>query len=221
MLANPLLAECSVEDLNQRYRETYISYKGQGRYCRGFGVNDGGRKILSLSNAGFVSAYDAEEKTEVFEPLALDCERPPCRWYKSKRGYPVFVRYSIARQWQRGICKRNTLLFCSRADVPCTLSDVVSEMFNKENYDTRWRNILPLDGVVKEVKDKGFILLNPWLLAHRGNDNILFNYRGTGVGYWLEGKEIKLTKPQFKQELMETIIGATYNRRGDPNHARL
>lgn len=101
MIHNPLLADMSVEDLNQRYRNTYVLYNNVPTYIREF--LDKGHVIINTQKT-------AEEVVE-FGWAKLNVMRPRSRWFVGKDvNYSFYLSYPPKKQFHRGLCAENTQL---------------------------------------------------------------------------------------------------------------
>lgn len=111
----PILAEISVQDLNQRYSSSFTYYRNQVIFILRFHP---GVLIEYITSA-------EETRSEVFEWEALNTNRPPARWYDlskykfrgshtfvgdRSRSQLAFLSYPPRRQWHRGFIAPNSVL---------------------------------------------------------------------------------------------------------------
>lgn len=84
-----------IKDLDQRYTNTYIPWKGKIEYCNGFETSARGGTTV------FIKTDNPDDYIrEKFSSAYLNTYRPDARWLNPK--HPLFVYHMAKRQWQRG-----------------------------------------------------------------------------------------------------------------------
>lgn len=111
MLNNPILKDMGIEDLNQRYRETYIVYKEKPYFCNGFAksIAKGVRVNIILSDLGTLIDGRSGAVTP-FNWELLDTSRPAAGYYLTDGDAIVHLAYNTVRQYSRGLTPNNTSL---------------------------------------------------------------------------------------------------------------
>lgn len=112
-LINPMLEKMSADDLNQRYAESYVIYKGIPKYIYSFAGHIG-KIVATIGNISTSDQPEPEQVNEVFKWDQLNVARPRAGWYVRKDGKGhatgIHLSYPPKRQWKRGLCQRNTLI---------------------------------------------------------------------------------------------------------------
>lgn len=201
-ITNPSLAELSTDDLNQRYRNTYIEY-------------DGKPVIVERFHAGAIM-FQADDgmKQETFDWRKLNVARPESRWYlepSPKQGqgpYPFHLSYLNSRQWSRGISSGNTVIrspLGHKKDMWRAFKTVI------EHKDTFLKSVTQDVLLGSKLKtDVLCHLLNPnvLLLQLRPADTAWLYLRTRPVAYfdWADNKKTLTVRDEcFKQELKDYV----------------
>lgn len=199
------LAELNIEDLNQRYRETYIHYRGRLQWCRGFD-RDGRKTYIYVENVAG-DPEKGEELTGPFDHLALQVERPRSQFYKVKNRV-FYLTYPTRKQFARGLSERNTVLWWPAEGRPITFGLCVKEAYNPQQ-------IQRLRFTCKNLfaSDDTEVLASPYLVFIRRDDRFNLVYRKEWLGYISENKStFMLAKPAYKTEVAEVLVDAKIER---------
>lgn len=191
-----------VEDLAQRYQDTFIDYKGQPSYVREFGMGVGGEKtFIKYTQYSPTGAVLNDATYEPFEADALNTARPRSGWYVLPEEKVCFLSYPMKRQWKRGLCERNTniqqvkgarLGVCSLFGGILSYPDVVDQKITKEILEGNKTVILRPDRV---------------LIRHDEGEFSFWVRQKKVAKFILEDAEIRLYEPDFFQELQEVCQG--------------
>ena len=206
------LSELSFDDLNQRYRDTYIHYKDRTQWCSGFDM-DNGKVIINVQNVtGDKEALGKPDLTGVFDYNALQIERPRSQYYKYN-GNVYYLFYTTNRQYARGLCDKNTTAwFPNIAKLPifglCAMGAYNSPQIQKVRFTCK--NLFAL----KEDQD----LASPYISFVREQDeSFSFFYRLEWLGSIKEGSSVfNLAKSIYKTEINEVLVDAKVEQYFDP-----
>lgn len=124
MINNPILAEMSVEDLQQRYLNTFVRYNNKIIY------------ISSIYNDKYIDVIHTHGRENIrFDSHLLDISRPRPRWviYNDR---PYYVYYLFTRQFRRGFSSENTVIQCINIIVNinnnASTFDILNKMYMQE-----------------------------------------------------------------------------------------
>lgn len=134
-LRNPLLGHLNLDDLNQRYSDTYCLYFGKPRYVHQFCWHDDVVNIeMAPINLGKGAALAYREP---FRWEGLNVARPQAGWYfgdPAKGEYPFHLSYPVKKQYKRGITNRNVIINSPYGKVPFTGMYYQSLLTSEDNY---------------------------------------------------------------------------------------
>lgn len=196
MLANPILGELTLDDLNQRYRGTLVFYNSELRYCHGFDRVEG-KHVVYLGTP--ISDYQGV----FFDWKLLDTSRIPPSWVPYTDNIPAFFWYTDDRQFSRGYNARsNVIMWTPLTSINLTGNTALySCLFNYKQ--------------VRHIGEKGreflcfprFKIYTPKLLLYLNNSkqNIwTLYYRNKRIGL-SDGKCIYLPSNLMLDDVRETI----------------
>lgn len=207
MLQNRLLNEMSLEDLNQRYKGTFVSYDDKCYYCDGFAAVDGdGHAPYAIR-----LTQDTGKATKLvpFFWEKLDISRPQSRWYDVAdpelkiKAYPAFLSLSIHRQWARGLSGKNSNLWTPHYESRNQVVPYERILLNKDPVEFRKRiSVVALRDALKEL---GFFIHSPKIATVIMNGEHRIFYRRSVVAKFKENGEVSMTEEQFQQEIREVL----------------
>lgn len=194
LLRNPLLRDMNVEDLNQRYADSYCQYKGEPAYIYGFMHGDGG---VVIEHAPInIGKSDVKRVQEPFQWDWLNIARPRSGWYVymgAKAATHFHLAYPNKRQFKRGLCQRNIHL-----TTPINLAPTQGAYFHAALSDS-----CPIEIISDDVFDE-----QRSVIARR--DRALLYYKGRWYFYvahchaaTIAAGRLLWNYPEFKQELAE------------------
>lgn len=193
MLANPMLAELTIDDLSRRYEGSFVKYNDSVVLVKSFTASFGGKVSI-----GFAGLEGYEEKP--FDYRLLDISRPLPRWVIVPDGEeaPYFINYTFARQFVRGFNPENTTIRRCRVKrniLPSFACCIILQEFYKEPMK---KQRITLKEALNIETDK---LLSSQILLSRNADgdsvDVFFREKYIGV----VGKVLR----EFEQEMTELI----------------
>ena len=214
MLKNPILKDMSVDDLNQRYRDTYVLYNQVPYYTYGFRKSSvrGVRVDINLcSLAGLHNGDNGGWKGFNWE--LLDVSRPEAGWY-SLNGVLTHVSYLMNRQYSRGVCQANTYLRREGAG-PNT-----ADFFDLLTQQLGQRKQFPkksMESIKVEHQTQGFSILNR---------QVSICLRTVRVNMQQVGKlnvdldAFVMTRPMYKVEIEDRVLDPVF-READPTKEKV
>ena len=111
----PALADMSIGDLNQRYRDSFVLYGDQFVYVDYFD---------HWSDEDIGIRYQPPGLDPIWEPFdweAVNTARPPSKWYNINikgKLYAMNLAYPTSRQWTRGLGPRTCFLTPANGNIP-------------------------------------------------------------------------------------------------------
>ena len=193
MLANPMLAELTIDDLSSRYEDSFVKYNDSVVLVKSFTASLDGKVII-----GFTGLEGYEEKP--FDYRLLDISRPLPRWVIVPDGGEAsyFINYTFARQFVRGFNPENTTIRRCRVKrniLPSFACCIILQEFYKEPMK---KQRITLKEALNIEADK---LLSSQILLSRNADgdsvDVFFREKYIGV----VGKVLR----EFEQEMTELI----------------
>jgi len=205
MLKNPILKDMSVDDLNQRYRDTYVLYNQVPYYTYGFRKSTmrGVRVDINLcSLAGLHNGDDGG--WEGFNWELLDVSRPEVGWY-SLNGVLTHVSYLMNKQYSRGVCQANTYLRVMSGAGPN-----VADFFDLLTQQLGQRKQFPkksMESIKVEHQTQGFSILNRQVSIHLRTVRVNMQQ----VGKLTERMDaFVMTRPMYKVEIEDRVLDPVF-----------
>jgi len=205
MLKNPILKDMSVDDLNQRYRDTYVLYNQVPYYTYGFRKSTmrGVRVDINLcSLAGLHNGDDGG--WEGFNWELLDVSRPEVGWY-SLNGELTHVSYLMNKQYSRGVCQANTYLRVMSGAGPN-----VADFFDLLTQQLGQRKQFPkksMESIKVEHQTQGFSILNRQVSIHLRTVRVNMQQ----VGKLTERMDaFVMTRPMYKVEIEDRVLDPVF-----------
>lgn len=190
MLQCELLKDLSLQDLQQRYTETWIDYNDSMFFVRGVIANGRGTDLHLLN-------HKKEASIVPFDYRLLNTERLPSKWYYTTTKQAVFLSYKTRRQYSRGLNQNNADLYD-----PARNTSWTTALFHamREQKTVTHRTYTPAEIAVIQKKELPVILDNFFCLLWKYG---LF-YRTTHIGVYDHVKnKVALTESDYKQELCD------------------
>jgi hypothetical protein len=186
----PLLATMTINDLNQRYAESFVFYDGGVHYIREF-FPDGPKVKMYVTNP---DPYQ-DNLTFDFVWTALETTRPKSRWYPDGNGSFLYLAYLPQRQYSRGICRNNTVVYDAFGKQSAVSRKAVEIIFKEPQPILRYTK--------EEVAFKTTLLLSEQLFC--GPDSIV-RFRTIPIGVRRAGR-FELTRTDFFQDFRDIGLG--------------
>lgn len=204
MKTNPVLATLSVDDLNQRYRESYIRYKDVPVFCSSF-AQEGNQVLINAVPLGLNT--DAEAPYQPFDWKMLDITRPESQWLVvnvDKNTIPVHISKKISKQWSRGFSTRTYNLFAPISGVYGLITSVAAKAFTTT---PQGRNMQP----VAKLLDEPYVQLSSQIMSisDPGSKESVIYLRQHPIAKVDRKAKVILEKQAFAQELKEVLINPT------------
>lgn len=182
MIVEEEIANLSVNDLLQRFQNTYVLYDKRIRVPQVF---DGfrGKPIVRFQDSS---------EFEDFDYKLLDISRPDSRWYWYRKEHPFFLFYRPVRQFQRGMSGNNTSLFCPNFTGLRVASDTAEIVHTQEPMYT------PKEEVIPRYKKGLSVIFDPMLAMVEG----MVYYGATPIGAMMN-EDIVLESSKFQEEFKD------------------
>lgn len=204
-ILNPLLGQLTVEDLNQRYSESFCMYKGKPAYVHGF-VSNG--VSIGITFADIQTGMKIpEQETEQFAWPDLNVARPYAGWYFAQwsgKDFPFHLSYPVKRQYKRGLSPRNVHIMSPFGRPPSH-----GTFFNAALLDSNFAPSFITNDVLEEGRS---------CIPRR--DRALLHQKGT-FSFWYGQECVAEVKPKdnaliiyvpgFEQELYEVSHSSILN----------
>lgn len=187
-MVEPLLKGMSNDDLNQRYANSYVLYNKKVHYISGFIIGSKGQPILVGTNH---RGRDTNLSLE-FDWQLLDTSRPESKWYEWA-GALMHLSYQPRRQYVRGICRNNTVLWTPRGG-HAIHHDVVTALYDPEVRTYGYTPAQVLDAI-SSILSKQMAMIN----------NMLY-YRSLYIGEKRDNK-LFLNNPSYFQDFKDIGLG--------------
>jgi hypothetical protein len=197
VVLNPLLQGMSVDDLNQRYRNTFIDYDGKVRNCHSF-TPDGANTRIMFANPDGASL-------ELFDWQKLNTYRPRPRWFEyrsTSRRYPICAAYRVARQWHRGFCDTTIRLYNATTQAYASLDAVLPTFLYGESKPKRSYTEVEALALTKKY---GHAILSDNLCLVGRDGVVKLWYKQAQIGAFNNEGTLVLHKPEFEQEYAECL----------------
>lgn len=215
MLKNPILKDMSIDDLNQRYRDTYVLYNQVPYYTYGFRKSTmrGVRVDINLcSLAGLHNGDNGGWKWFNWE--LLDVSRPEAGWY-SLNGVLTHVSYLMNKQYSRGVCQANTHLRVMSGAGPNT-----ADFFDLLTQQLGQRKQFPkksMESIKVEHQTQGFSILNRQVSIHLRTVRVNMQQ----VGKLTERMDaFVMTRPMYKVEIEDRVLDPVF-KEADPTKEKV
>lgn len=187
-MVEPLLKDMSNDDLNQRYANSYVLYNKTVYYISGFIIGNKGQPILVGTDR---RGRDTNLSLE-FDWQLLDTSRPESKWYEWA-GALMHLSYQPRRQYSRGICRNNTVLWTPRGG-HAIHHDVVTALYNPAVRTYGHTPAQVLDAT-NSILSKQMAMIN----------NTLY-YRSSHIGEKRDRK-LFLNNPSYFQDFKDIGLG--------------
>lgn len=206
MLVQPILKDMNVEDLNQRYINSFINYGGEVVYVDGFFTSDTTRFYYKK----VIHGVTQEQEEVIFHWELLNGLRPVSRWYKGRMDFYAYVFPILKKQYTRGVNVDN-YSFSILEDHRRSINLIIEAVLDERNQNLDWKSVFSIDDIWSSY---GTVILTPQIIVMGGSKSIY--YRSMRVGKVVDKKNIILEKGFILEELKECIINATIDMEG-PN----
>jgi hypothetical protein len=200
---NPkFLLNLSLDDLNQRYSNTFVLYDGVARSIKAFDYS-----MDDISR--FVVYFDTNKFPLPFDPEKLSFSRPASGWYNEEN--PFYFGLKTERQYSRGLNNANSWTwYLSKPKPNFSPLKYVLENQKETCYDYRFDYLHSFD---LKIAEANIIHRRHFLITK--DRRIL--YRTCMLGQIFENK-VTLIHPEFYQEIKEifrfpTVLEKVKNER--------
>ncbi len=197
MVNSEFLADLSIEDLNQRYQETWVNYDGKLSYCRGFVSVGRGKGILVAP----LAEYGEKEEVVPFKPQLLAIERPRGQYYQSDKFGVFYLGYPTRKQFQRGLTDRNVIIWHPRAKAVPFHEAIKTAYFHYKTLRVRLSLANLRDTKLADV------FVSPQMAFFNVRNTWELYYRYEKVGH-VEDDVFKLRLKSFATEISEILVDA-------------
>lgn len=212
-LVNPQLKGMAVEDLAQRYSESYVLYDNKPVYIYRF---HGDRKTPMFDIGGIAGSPDTGggERTEAFDWTKLNVARPNAGWFpvlRQKDIWPVFVSYPVRKQYKRGLCPRNTIFRTMEGWKPnaglllhalLTAPPIVNSRVNDHYFESGQRSvILRPDRAIWRLKD------GTYEFYFRAKKVATINFNENALNFHIKNMEQELFEVVDSPKLLGLKVG--------------
>ena len=209
MLADPNLQYLSHDDMVQRYRDSFIHYKGEVWYVSG----------ISEDNAFLIKNKGRKEELAPLDWSKVNIERPKSGWYIYKDSKDKLVcqyfRLTTKKQYHRGLTTDgNYTVFTPNLNKQGLINkyDLLNAAF--KGPDPK-KEVISWDNLVTELfKGEYFFRLQPQMVATMQGEVLRVYYR-TQELITLDLESNQLFGPNtvtFKDEINESIVSFPWDK---------
>lgn len=205
MLKNPILKDMAVEDLNQRYRDTYILYNQVPYYTYGFRKSQVRGVRVEINLCEMADIYKGDNGNwKAFNWELLDVSRPEAGWY-SFNGVLSHVSYLMNKQYSRGVCAANTYIRKMNGDggTQADYFDLLQQQLGPRKQFAK----KTMATIKVEHQAQGFSLLNRQVSIHARNVRV--NMQSVGK-LTPDLDAFIMTRPMYKIELEDRVIDPVF-----------
>jgi hypothetical protein len=191
MLTNDLLPEMSVEDINRRYRGSYVRYDNRIVLVDEF-----------ITRESFIYTTRKGVFHKAFDWRLLDISRPIPQWFMFD-DKAFYIYYPPARQWHRGFCANNTVIRDRHGSQQRWPGPLLFAMLEKAYEETPRLSVTTAE-VMQRCAEMGFAVLSPQVLVNssknkNGEISMEVLFREMPIGSF--GRVV----PAFEHEMKELI----------------
>lgn len=215
MLKNPILKDMSIDDLNQRYRDTYVLYNQVPYYTYGFRKSTMRGVRVDINLCSLAELHNGDNGGwKGFNWELLDVSRPEAGWY-SLNGVLTHVSYLMNKQYSRGVCQANTYLRVMSGAGPNT-----ADFFDLLTQQLGQRKQFPkksMESIKVEHQTQGFSILNRQVSIHLRTVRV--NMQQVGK-LSVDLDAFVMTRPMYKVEIEDRVLDPVF-KEADPTKEKV